>query len=221
MKKIILNLICLFLIGSATAQNGKLRVAVAFSTDTNFSLLSPLTTNSLEINLQGNLYKQIDLLTDTANFLLKKVDFPEELSGCNNPSYSGIPKLSLLTSWVKEVQKKNPFDFLLLIYKPIQMSGPYASLEGLSYGINTSKSYVFALNNALVFNAKNMTILAGTTIESESDYIAGTFELDKNLPFSNSRNIDTPIEMINKLHQDFALKVFQCLQIAKKKLTTK
>lgn len=221
MKKILVNLICLFIIGSAVAQNGKLRVAVAFSTDTNFSLLGPFTTKTLEIDLRGNLYKQIDLLTDTANFVLKQIELPEELSGCNNPAYSGIPKLNLLTSWVKGLQKKEPFDLLLLVYKPIQMSGAYASLEGLSYGINTSKGYVFALNNALVFDVKTMKILASTTIDSESDYIAGTFELDKNLPYSNSRNIETPIEMINKLQQDFALKVFQCLQMAKKKSTVK
>lgn len=218
MKKIILSFICLFFISAAFAQTGKMRVAIAFNTDTNFSLLGPLSINSLEIDLTGNLYKQIELLTDTSSFQLKRVEFPEELSAANNPASMGIPKKSLLTSWIKKLNKKEAYDLLLIIYKPIELTGPYASLLGLSYGLNTRNGVVFSLNNALVFNTKTMQISSATSIESESDYIAGTFELDKNLPYAHRRNVETPIEMINKLNQEFALKVFQCLQIAKRKM---
>lgn len=221
MKKIILSLCCLFMVHVAFSQSGKLRVAVAFDTDTNYSLLGPLSINSLEINLTDNLYQQIELLSDTGSFTLKRIVMPEELSAANIPSSTGIPKKSLLNDWMKNVRKKETFDLLLLIYKPVQMTGPYASLEGMSYGINITKGTVFSLNNALVFNLKTMDILAATAIESESDYIAGTFELDKNLPFDNSRNIETPIEMINKLNQEFAVKAFQCLLVSKKKLLKK
>lgn len=221
MKKIILSLCFLLTIHVAFSQTGKLRVAVAFDTDTNFSLLGPLSIKSLEINLTDNLYQQIELLTDTASFDVKRIAMPEELSSANNPSSTGIPKKNLLADWMKVVRKKEAFDLLLIIYKPVQMTGTYASLEGLSYGINITKGTVFSVNNALVFNLKTMEILAATSIESESDYIAGTFELDKNLPFDNSRNIETPIEMINKLNQEFAVKAFQCLLVSKKKLLKK
>lgn len=221
MKKIVLSLLCLFFFHAAFSQTSKLRVAVAFNTDTYYSLLGPLSVKSLEIDLTDNLYKQIELISDTASFQLKKIGFPEDLSAANNPSATGIPRKSALNDWIKSMRKKETFDLLLLIYKPVQMIGTYASLEGLSYGINTTKGTVFSLNNALVFNLKTMDILAATSIESESDFIAGTFELDKNLPFDNNRNIETPIEMINKLNQDFALKVFQCLLVSKKKLGQK
>jgi len=66
-----------------------------------------------------------------------------------------------------------------------------------------------------------MELLAATTIESEADFIAGTFVLDKNLPYEHAQNIESPVQMINKLNQDFALKVFQCLMASKKKLVQK
>lgn len=218
MKKIILSFVCLFFISAAFSQTGKLRVAVAFNTDTHLSLLGPLSINSLEIDLTENMYKQIELLVDTASFQLKRVELPEELSAANNPSSTGIPKKNQLASWLKKMSKKETFDLLLILYKPIELSGPYASLEGLSYGLNTRNGVVFSLNNAVIFNIKTMEISSATSIDSENDYIAGTFNLDKTLPYANSRNIETPIEMINKLNQDFALKVFQCLQLSKKTL---
>ena len=221
MKKIVLSLFCLCLITAGFAQSGKLRVAVSFDTDTTFTLLGPLSTKSLEINLTGTMYKQIEMLVDTNFFQLKPETFPQELTSANNPAITGIPKVTLMQSWVKKMRKNESYDLLLLIYKPVQMTGKYASLEGLSYGLSTSKGIVFSLNNALVFDMKTMKLLAATNIESESDYIAGTFTMDKSLPNDHSRNIETPIEMINKLNQDFAWKVFQCLQVSKKNLTQK
>jgi hypothetical protein len=218
MKKIILGFFCLLFISSAVAQSSKLRVLVSFDMDTTYTVLGPISTKSLNINLTGTLLKQIELLVDTASFQLKLVDFPEEFSAINNPSLSGIPKKNQLASWVKGLRKNEDFDLLLILYKPVQLIGPYSYLEGFSYGLNTSKGLIFSLNDALVFNARTMQILAATSIESESDYIAGKFELDKSLPYDNSRNIEQPIEMINKLNQDFALKVFQCLMSSKKKL---
>jgi hypothetical protein len=217
MKKSILSIAFLLLLGLVHAQN-KLQVAVAFDMDTNFTLLGPLTTKTLEIDLTGNLYKQIELLNDTASFLLKRVDLPEEYRASNNPSMSGIPQMNLLTNWVKGVRKKQAVDLLLIVYKPVRIQGVHSTLQGFSYGINTGKNFVFSLNDALVFDVRNMKILAATSIESESDYLAGTFELDKSLPFDNQRNLETPIEMINKLQQDFALKVFQCLITSKRRL---
>lgn len=221
MKKIVLSLFCLCLINAGFAQSGKLRVAVSFDTDTTFTLLGPLSINSLEINLTGTMYKQIEMLVDTNFFQLKPEAFPQELTSANNPAITGIPRITQMQSWVKKMHKNESYDLLLLIYKPVQMTGKYASLEGLSYGLNTSKGIVFSLNNALVFDMKTMKLLAATTIESESDYIAGTFTIDKSLPNDHRQNIETPIEMINKLNQDFALKVFQCLQVSKKNLTQK
>ncbi len=209
----------LLILGFASAQTGKLSVAVAFNTDTNYTLLGPLSTKSLEVDLTGTMYKQMELLVDTASFVLDRVAVPEEISAANNPAMSGIPSKNQLAIWAKNLQKKEHFDLMLIIYKPLQMTGAYSSLEGLSYGVNTSKNYVFSLNNALILNMKTMEVLATTTIESESDFLAGTFAFDKSLPFDNSRNMEKPIEMINKLNQDFALKVFQCLQISKKRLT--
>lgn len=218
MKKIILGLFGLFFICSAFSQTSKLRVAITFDTDNTYTLMGPLSTNSLEIDLTGSLMKQIELLVDTASFQLKKVDFPEDLSAANNATLAGIPKKSLLSSWVKGLYKKERFDLLLIVYKPVQLIGPYSYLEGFSYGINTGKGIVFSMNNALVMNTKNMEILAATSLESESDFIAGTFELDKSLPLQHIRNIEKPIEMIYKVNQEFALKVFQCLMASKKKL---
>lgn len=221
MKKIVLSLFCLSLINAGFAQSGKLRVAVSFDTDTTFTLLGPLSTKSLEINLTGTMYKQIEMLVDTNFFQLKREAFPQELTSANNPAITGIPKVTQMQSWVKKMRKNESYDLLLLIYKPVQMTGKYASLEGLSYGLNTSKGIAFSLNNALVFDMKTMKLLAATNIESESDYIAGIFSMDKSLPNDHSRNIETPIEMIKKLNQGFALKVFQCLQASKKNLTQK
>lgn len=218
MKKIILGLFGLFFICTAFSQTSKLRVAVTFDMDNTFSLIGPLSTNSLEIDLTGSLLKQIELLVDTASFELKKVEFPEDLSAANNATLAGIPKRSLLSSWVKSLRKKEQFDLLLIVYKPVQMIGSYSYLEGFSYGMSTSKGIVFSMNNALVMSTKNMDILAATSLDSESEFIAGTFELDKSLPFQHARNIETPIEMINKVNQEFALKVFQCLMASKKKL---
>jgi hypothetical protein len=196
-------------------------LAVAFNTDTNFTLLGPLSVNTVEIDLTGTLYKQVEMLVDTASFSLKRVYLPEEISAANNPSLTGIPTRSQLADWLKGLRKKESFDVLLMIYKPLQMTGTYAALQGLSYGMNTSKGYVFSLNNALVMNLRNMDVLAATKIESENDYLAGQVEIIKDIRLDDSRNIETPIEMINKLNQDFALKVFQCLQVTKKKLTQK
>lgn len=221
MKKIILSLLSILIVGSAAAQTGKLRVAVAFNTDTRFTLLGPLSVNSLDIDLTGTLYKQVEMLVDTASFSLKRVYLPEDISSANNPSMTGIPTKSQLSGWFKSLRKKEEFDVLLMIYKPLQMTGTYAALEGLSYGLNTSKGYVFTLNNALVMNMGSMEVLAATKIESENDYLAGQVEVIKDLRKDDSRNIETPIEMINKLNQDFALKVFQCLQVTKKKLAQK
>jgi hypothetical protein len=218
MKKIILGFFCLFFLHSAGAQTGKLRVLLSFDTDSSYTLLGPISTKSVEINLTGTLLKQIELMVDTASFQLKLVDFPEEFSATNNPTLSGIPKKNQLASWVKSLRKREEFDLLLLIYKPVQLVGPYSYLEGFSYGLNTSKGLVFSLNDALVLNAKTMQILAATSIDSESDYLAGKFELDRSLPYDHSENIEGPLEMINKLNQEFALKVFQCLMSAKKKL---
>lgn len=217
MKKIILSLCFLFFISAAFSQTGKLRVAVSFDMDTNFTLLGPLSTKSLEINLTGTMYKQIEILVDTNSFQLIPEAFPEELTSANNPAMTGIPKVSEMQNWVNKMRKKEGYDLLLLIYKPLQLAGKYSSLEGLSYGLNTTKGIVFSLNNALVLDMKTMKLLAATNIESESDYIAGTFIMDKSLPNDDSKNIETPIEMINKLNQDFAMKVFQCLQASKKK----
>jgi hypothetical protein len=219
MKKSILSIAFLLLLGLAHAQNNKIQVAVAFDMDTNFTLLGPLTTKTLEIDLTGNLYKHIEMLNDTASFQLKRVELPEEYRASNNPSMSGIPQMNLLTSWVKGLRKKQAVDLLLIVYKPVRIQGVHSTLQGFSYGINTGKNFVFSLNDALVFDVRSMKILAATSIESESDYLAGTFELDKSLPFDNQRNLETPIEMINKLQQDFALKVFQCMLVSKRRLS--
>jgi len=221
MKKIILGLCFLLFISAAFSQTGKLRVAVSFDMDTNFTLLGPLSTKSLEIDLTGTMYQQIVMLMDTNSFQLVREAFPEELSAANNPALTGIPRVSDLQKWVNKLRKNASYDLLLIIYKPLKLSGKYGSLEGLSYGLNTTKGIVFSLNNALVFDMKTMKLLAATTIDSESDFIAGTFTIDKSLPNDDSKNIVEPIEMINKLNQDFALKVFQCLQASKKKLTQK
>lgn len=221
MKKIILGLCCLLFISAAFSQTGKLRVAVSFDIDTNFTLLGPLSTKSLEIDLTGTMYQQISMLVDTNSFQLVLEAFPEELSAANNPALTGIPRISNLQKWVKKLRKNESYDLLLIIYKPLRLSGKYGSLEGLSYGLNTTKGIVFSLNNALVFDIKTMKLLAATSIDSESDYIAGTFTVDKLLPNDDSKNIVVPIEMINKLNQDFALKVFQCLHASKRQLTQK
>jgi len=221
MKKIILSLFYLFCFGSVFAQTSKLRVAVSFDTDTTFTLLGPLSTKSLDINLTGILYKQIEMLVDTNSFQLMPEAFPEDLSSANDPSITGIPKTSQLKSWVTKLQKKVGYDLLLIIYKPLQTEGSYSNFSGFSYGLSTSKGIVFSLNNALVFNMKTMDLLAATSIESESDYVAGTFVLDKNIPYNHADNITTPIQMIYKLNQEFSWKVFQCLQASKKRLTQK
>jgi len=221
MKKIILSLLCLFFIGTTFSQSTKLKVAVSFDTDNTFTLLGPLSTKSLEIDLTDILYKQIEMLVDTNSFLLKQEAFPEDLSAANNPSMTGLPKINQLQSWVKKMRKTDGFDLLLLIYKPILTAGTNTNFYGFSYGLSTSKGIVFSLNNALVFNMKTMELLAATTIESEADFIAGTFVLDKNLPYEHAQNIESPVQMINKLNQDFALKVFQCLMASKKKLVQK
>lgn len=221
MKKIILSLFCLFCFGSVFAQTSKLRVAVSFDTDTTFTLLGPLSTKSLDINLTGILYKQIEMLVDTNSFQLMPEAFPEDLSSANDPSITGIPKKSQLMSWVKKMRKKAGYDLLLIIYKPLQTDGRYSNLSGCSYGLSISKGIAFSLNNALVFNMKTMELLAATSIESESDYVAGFFVLDKNLPSNHADNIEIPIQMINNLNQEFALKVNQCLVSSKRKLNHK
>jgi hypothetical protein len=221
MKKIALSLFCLFCFGSIFAQSGKLRVAISFDTDTTFTLLGPLSTKSLEINLTNILYKQIEMLVDTNAFQLVPVAFPEDLSSTNNPAITGIPKVNQLKSWATKLQKKDGCDLLLIVYKPIQTNGTNTNLCGFSYGLSTGRGIVFSLNNALVFNLKTMELLAATSIDSESDYMAGFFVLDKNLPSNHADNIEMPVQMINKLNQDFALKVFQCLQTSKKRFTLK
>lgn len=223
MKKIILSLFILFSFCSAFAQSSKLRVAVSFNTDTTFSILGPLSIKSLNINLNPILYNQIAQISDINSFLLKPITFPDELSAAGNAASTGIPKKYQLQSWLKKIQKEDVYDLLLIIYKPVQLTGTYSSLGGLSYGINTSKGIVFSLNNALVYDIKTMKLFAATSIESESDYIAGSIEIDKTLPYDHKQNIESPVQMINALNQDFALKVVQCLLISKKKLenTTK
>ncbi len=221
MKKITLSLFCLLFISAAFAQSTKLRVAVSFDTDDTFTLLGAISTKTLEIDLTDALYKQIEMLVDTNYFVLKREIFPVELSAANNPSNTGIPKASQLQNWVKKLRNYGGYDLLLIIYKPIQTSGTYSNLCGFSYGLSTSKGIVFSLNNALVYDLSTMKLLATSSIESESDFIAGSFAMNKALPNDHASNIEKPVQMINKLNQEFALKAFQCLQTSKKKLVRK
>lgn len=221
MKKIILSLLCLFFIGSANSQSTKLRVAVSFNTDDTFTLLGPLSTKSFNINLNDILYKQIEMLVDTNAFELTLVPFPADMSASNDPTNTGIPKKSTMQRWGKKLFDKGGYDLLLIVYKPVQTDGLNSGFCGFSYGLSTSKGIVFSLNNALVYQMNTMELLAATSIESESDYVAGFFVQDKTLPSDHTQNIETPVQMINKLNQDFALKVFQCLQSSKRKIQQK
>jgi len=200
------------------AQSSKLRVAVAFNTDNTFTVLGPVSTKILDINLNDTLYELIARRVDSSTFQLTRVNFPEELSATDNPSVTGIPKMYLLDGWLRKLRKNNNYDLLLILYKPVQGTTPFESIHGFSYGIVTGKGFVFSLYNALVLNLKNNRLLAGTSIESESDYLAGNFEVDKTKDYHSIKNVQPYVQMINQHHEGLALKVAQCLLNARKRM---
>jgi len=117
------------------------------------------------------------------------------------------------------LQRKNGYDLLLIVYKPIETNGLYSKICGFSYGLSMSKGLVFSLNNALVFNIRTMELLTTTSIKSELDFVAGFFVSDKNIPSNDPKNINAPIQMINTFNQEFAVKVNQCLKASKQELS--
>lgn len=107
---------------------------------------------------------------------------------------------------------------VLILYKPVRDDVSYTAINGFSYGIVTSKGYVFSLYSALILNLKNNDFLAGTAIESELDFIAGKFEVDKMMDYNSINNVKPFVQMINTHHEELALKVAQCLLNAQKRL---
>lgn len=221
MKTIILSFFCMMAASTMFAQSSKLRVAVAFNTDSSFTVMGPISTKILDINLNDKLFDLIDRRVDIGTFQLTPVKIPEDMSATDNSTVTGIPKMYMMASWLKSLRKKGAYDMVLILYKPVQNAASYTALNGFSYGIVTSKGFVFSLYNALVIDLKNNKFLAGTSIESELDFIAGKFDVDKMMDYNSIKNVQPFVEMINIHHEELALKVAQCLLNAQKKMEQK
>jgi hypothetical protein len=218
MKKHLLLSILLFFCLITFAQNKTIKVAVVVNTDTVFSVLGPYSVKTFDINLPKELFGYINQMIDTSVFKLQEEVLPYQIAADSKQNI-GFPKKNSRKKWLTELRKTKGYDMVVFLFTPQITHPTYRKLNGLAYGMSSSKNLVFSLNDAYIWDTRDAEDLAHVSLYTDSEFVT---HIDPGKWYKKALRDYTPVDvqmvqpLIQNLNMEFALRTCQNMMIAKK-----
>jgi len=204
------------------SQAKKTQVALVIHMDTVFTVFAPFGTKTIHLNLSDALKNFFLATIDTSMFELKSEVMPEWMSP--KEDLMGMPAKSDLNTWFTKLRKKNSYDLVVMVYRPLIGVAKYDFMNGFSYGMTTTDNWVFSLNDAKVWDLRDKEELAHVNLYAESEYVTRLDEknrITKPIKEYTLRDIAPAAELINNMNREFVMRLCQNLWRAKEKFDKK
>ena len=222
MKKTITLFLCLAFCLLTYSQNKKIKVAVGVQLDTVFTAVGAYSMRTFDVNMTKYLLSSIRSKVDTSVFEVNEEVLPDMLK--NKAEEVGQLNMHQLASWCSALKKKKGYDMVLFLYKPQIEMESYSFLNGFSYGMTVSENKVFSLNSAVILDTHDASELSHIGVSSNSEFLTRLLKKDqfqKPLRDYSVKDLSTARVMIENLDRDFAIKVYQGMQVARTKFVNK